>query len=106
MFTINEIENIYKSHADPERAKKMAAYMRNKFDFYGLPAGLRRDLSKAYIKEGKKAKSIDRTLLTGLFSNKYREINYLGLDLLKAQSHLLTIGDFENLVDLAQIRPW
>lgn len=106
MFTINEIENIYKSHADPERAKKMAAYMRNKFNFYGLHAGLRRELSKTYIREGKKAKSIDRTLLTDLFSNKYREINYFGLDLLKVQSHLLTIGDFENLVGLAQIRPW
>lgn len=106
MFTIREIEKIYKSHADPERAKKMAAYMRNKFNFYGLHAGLRRELSKTYIREGKKAKSIDRTLLTDLFSNKYREINYFGLDLLKVQSHLLTIGDFENLVGLAQIRPW
>lgn len=106
MFTIKEIENIYKSYADPERAKQMAAYMRNNFEFYGLPAGLRRELSKPYIKEGKKAKSIDRTLLTDLFKNKYREINYFGLDLLKAQSHLLTIGDFENLVGLAKIRPW
>lgn len=59
MFTIKEIEKIYKSHADPEMAKKMAAYMRNKFDFYGLPAGPRRELSKPFIKEGKKAKSID-----------------------------------------------
>ena len=106
MFTIKEIENIYKSHADPERAKKMAAYMRNNFEFYGLPAGFRRELSKAYIKEGKKAKSINWDLLTELFSNSYREINYLGLDLLKGQSHLLTIGDFENLVGLAKIRPW
>lgn len=106
MFTIKELEKIYKSHADPERAKKMAAYMRNKFNFYGLHAGLRRELSKTYIREGKKAKSIDRTLLTDLFSNKYREINYFGLDLLKVQSHLLTIGDFENLVGLAKIRPW
>ena len=106
MFTIKEIENIYKSHANPERAKKMAAYMRNNFEFYGLPAGLRRELSKAYIKEGKKIKSINWDLLTELFSNSYREINYFGLDLLKAQSHLLTIGDFENLVGLAKIRPW
>ncbi len=106
MFTTKEIENIYKSHADPERAKKMAAYMRNNFEFYGLPAGLRRELSKAYIKEGKKVKFINWDLLTELFSNSYREINYFGLDLLKTQSHLLTIGDFENLVGLAKIRPW
>ncbi len=106
MFTIKEIENIYKSHADPERAKKMAAYMRNNFEFYGLPAGLRRELSKAYIKEGKKSNKIDWKFLTTLFSHPYREVNYLGLDILKSQSHLLTIDDFENLVDLAKIRSW
>ena len=106
MIAIKDLERTFKFQANPERAIAMAAYMRNKFDFYGLPAGPRRELSKPFIKEGKKAKSIDRTLLISLFKNKYREINYLGLDLLKAQSHLLTIGDFENLVDLAQIRPW
>lgn len=106
MFTIKEIENIYKSHGDPKMAGQMAAYMRNNFEFYGLPAGLRRELAKPYIKEGKKAKSIDWNLLTELFSNPYREINYFGLNLLKVQSHLLTIDDFENLVALAKIRPW
>lgn len=106
MFTIKEIENIYKRHKDPQRAKKMSAYMRNNFEFYGIPAPFRRELSKSYINEGKRAKSIDRTLLTDLFKNKYREINYFGLDLLKAQSHLLTIDDFYNLVGLAKIRPW
>lgn len=106
MFTIKELEKTFKSQANPERARKMAAYMRNLFDFYGLAAALRRDLSKPYIKEGKKLESIDWDLLTDLFSNEYREINYFGLDLLKTQSHLLTIDDFDNLVALAQIRPW
>lgn len=106
MFTIKDIERIFKSQADPEKAREMAAYMRNLFDFYGLPAGLRRELSKSYIKEGKKADSIDWDLLTDIFSHPYREINYFGLDLLKAQSQLLTIDDFYNLVGLAKIRPW
>lgn len=106
MFTINDIEKTFSENANPERAKKMAAYMRNQFDFYGLMAAKRRDLSKPYIKEGKKASSIDWKFLQELFSHNYREINYLGIDLLKAQSHLLTPCDFDNLVDLAKIRPW
>lgn len=106
MFTINDIEKTFSENADPARAKKMAVYMRNQFDFYGLMAAKRRDLSKPYIKEGKKASSIEWKFLQELFSHNYREINYLGIDLLKANSHLLTISDFDNLVDLAKIRPW
>lgn len=106
MTTIKDIENTFKTHSDPARAAQMAAYMRNQFDFYGIGASERRNLSKAYIKEGKKSNKIDWKLLTTLFSHPYREVNYLGLDILKSQSHLLTIDDFENLVDLAKIRPW
>lgn len=106
MFTINDIEKTFSENADPERAKKMAAYMRNQFDFYGLMAAKRRDLSKPYINEGKKASSIDWKFLQELFSHNYREINYLGIDFLKANSHLLTPCDFDNLVGLAKNRPW
>lgn len=106
MTTIKDIENTFKSHSDPFRAAQMAAYMRNQFDFYGIGASERRNLSKAYINEGKKSNQIDWKFLISLFSHPYREVNYLGLDILKAQSHLLTIDDFENLVNLAKIRPW
>lgn len=106
MFTIKDIEKTFSENADPEMAKKMAAYMRNQFDFYGLMAAKRRDLSKPYIKEWKKASSIEWKFLQELFSHNYREINYLGIDLLKTQSHILTPCDFDKLVDLAKIRPW
>lgn len=106
MFTIKDIEKTFSENADPARAKKMAAYMRNQFDFYGLMAAKRRDLSKPYIKEGKKAETIEWKFLQELFFHNYREINYLGIDLLKTQSHLLTPCDFDKLVDLAKIRPW
>lgn len=106
MFTIKDIEKTFSENADPARAKKMAAYMRNQFDFYGLMAAKRRDLSKPYIKEGKKAETIEWKFLQELFSHNYREINYFGIDLLKTQSHLLTPCDFDKLVDLAKIRPW
>lgn len=55
MFTINDIEKTFTENSDPERAKKMAAYMRNQFDFYGLMADKRRALSKPYIKGRKKS---------------------------------------------------
>lgn len=106
MPSLKEIEIIFKNHADSNKAGKMSAYMRNKFDFYGINASERKELSKPFLKETKKAKTINWKLLTDFFSHKFREINYLGMDILKVQSHLLTMDDFDKLVALAQIRPW
>lgn len=106
MPSLKEIENIFKNYADPNKAGKMSAYMRNKFDFYGINASERKELSKPFLKEAKKAKTINWKLLTELFSHDFREINYMGMDILKGQSHLLTMDDFDKLVALAQIRPW
>ena len=49
---------------------------------------------------------IDWDFLEALFKDPKREINYLGLDILKAQSPLLELSDFDKLVSLATIRPW
>lgn len=103
---IGEIRANFAANANPDDKKPMEAYMRNLFDFYGIRAKKRRDLTKAYIKEAKKADAIDWDFLQDLFSDPKREINYLGLDILKAQSHLLDLADFDRLTRLAQIRPW
>ncbi len=56
--------------------------------------------------EAKKRDKIDWDFLKSLFEDKMREINYLGLDILRVQTHLLSLSDFDRLVSLAQIRPW
>lgn len=103
---IIEIKKVFAANANPPDQKPMEAYMRNNFDFYGIRAAKRRDISKAYIKEAKKSTKIDWDFLEVLFRDPMREINYLGLDILKARAHLLKLSDFDNLVGLAKIRPW
>lgn len=103
---IIEIKKVFAANANPADRKPMEAYMRNLFDFYGIRAGKRRDISKPYIKEGKSATKIDWDFLEELFRDQMREINYLGLDILKVQAHLLEPSDFVRLVGLAEIRPW
>ena len=106
MFYIEDIEKILKTNSDPKRAEKMSAYMRNHFDFYGIGADKRRKLTNTYIKEAKNEGAIDWPFLAKLFSHNKRELAYLGLDILKAQSKLLSLEDFDILVSLAQIKPW
>lgn len=105
-MSLKEIREIFAKNASPSDKKTMEAYMRNLFDFYGIRAGKRRELSKTYIREAKKADKIDWDFLKSLFEDKMREINYLGLDILRVQTHLLSLSDFDRLVSLAQIRPW
>ncbi len=105
-MSLKEIREIFAKNASPSDKKTMEAYMRNLFDFYGIRAGKRRELSKTYIREANKADKIDWDFLKSLFEDKMREINYLGLDILRVQTHLLSLSDFDRLVSLAQIRPW
>lgn len=105
-MNLEEIREIFAKNANPADKIPMEAYMRNHFEFYGIRAGKRRDISRPYIKEAKKADKIDWDFLEELFKDPAREINYLGLDILKAQRPLLKLSDFEKLVSLATIRPW
>lgn len=57
------LEKRMASQADTGQAEKMAAYMKNHFDFYGIPACPRRLIYKDLIAADKKAKSIDWLLL-------------------------------------------
>lgn len=102
---LREIKEIFAKNANPADKIPMEAYMRNQFEFYGIRAGKRRYISKPIIKEANKTDTIDRDFLEALFKDQKREINYLALDILKAQAHLLKISDFDRLVSLATIRP-
>ena len=44
-----EIKKIFEGEADKENAEAMSKYMRNKFEFYGLPTPKRKELSKDFL---------------------------------------------------------
>ena len=51
-----EMKAQFEKYRDEENAVKMAAYMRNLFPFYGLPAPKRKNIYKDFLKNEKKAK--------------------------------------------------
>ncbi len=104
--TYRDIKEIFSSHANEDDAKKMAAYMRNHFDFYGIKTPTRRQISRDFVNKSKKQKKIDWDFLEKAMADPYREINYLALDILKANKDRFTMDDFDSLIDLAKIRPW
>ena len=54
-----EIKEIFESREDKENAIAMSKYMRNMFDFYGLPTPKRKEVYNDFIKTEKKSKTID-----------------------------------------------
>jgi len=81
MLTI--ILEIYKEAANPKLAEGMRAYMKNRFDFFGIQTPVRRGISKSILHECKSlSKSETIALAKKLWKRPERECHYLAQELL------------------------
>ena len=69
-------------NSNPDLAKQMEKYLRNKFKFYGLKSPERRKSYHDLIKAEKKNKKIDWKLLDQVWSDSHREAQYFVCDYL------------------------
>ncbi|XLZ71537.1 DNA alkylation repair protein [Massilia sp. SR12] len=93
--------------ADPTRAPPMRAYMRDQFEFLGIPTPARRAAIKPIARELSKA---DPAELIGLAQQLWglpeREYHYAALDILAANWRLLAASELPELIVLAQQKSW
>ncbi|VTS36338.1 DNA alkylation repair enzyme [Streptococcus pseudoporcinus] len=101
-----DLQEGMKALANPEQAQKMAAYMKNHFVFYGIPANLRRLIYKEIIKEDKKAQIIDWQLLDLAWASPKREMHYFVCDYLKAMQKWLSFDHVPKLLAYASSNEW
>lgn len=95
-----------KEHNDTTRALQMKAYMRNQFEFLGLPAVTRREVMKPYFSEAKREPFIDWDFLDMYWRQPYRECQYIACDYLMLKNELLSPSDIDKLKQLALSKPW
>lgn len=69
-----KIKAAFETKEDPEKAKKMAKYMRNLFDFYGIQTPKRKEIYKEFLKEEKKNKQVDWQFLDKCYEDNHREL--------------------------------
>lgn len=63
----------FEAHSNPEYAVRMKAYLRNKFELYGIKTKLRRELLKEAVKINKAdVQSSIRAISIELFTSNYR----------------------------------
>jgi 3-methyladenine DNA glycosylase AlkD len=79
---IAQILETFRANANADKAVAMAAYMKNHFQFLGIPSPLRRELSKSFLKELCQKPNTDWPFVHSCFEQPEREFQYLALDYL------------------------
>lgn len=101
-----EIKKIFELREDKENAIAMSKYMRNMFDFYGLPTPKRKDVYNNFIKSEKKAKVIDWKFLDKCYEDKHREFQYLVYDYLLATKQYVSFEDIPKIKNYITTKSW
>lgn len=101
-----DIFALYYEARNQEKAEKMAAYMKRKFPFLGLPKPEREALSRKFLKEKKREANIDWAFVWQSYTMPEREFHYLALSYLLAVKNRLTAGDLPQLQKLIVSNAW
>ena len=100
------IKKIFESREDKENAVAMSKYMRNMFDFYGLPTPKRKEVYNDFIKAEKKTKKIDWEFLDKCYEDNHREFQYLVYDYLLAMKQYVSYEDITKIKNYIITKSW
>lgn len=104
---LNALEEAFKFYADAERAVAMSAYMKNLFPFYGIPATLRTELSKAVIKDYPISNyEVLQELVLEMWQKSEREWQYSAILLLSSYKKLWNSEMSRLLKQLITNKSW
>lgn len=101
-----KIKKIFESMEDKENAIAMSKYMRNMFDFYGLPTPKRKKVYNDFIKSEKKLKKIDWEFLDKCYEDQHREFQYLVYDYLLAMKQYVSYEDISKIQNYVIKKSW
>ncbi|MEU6210710.1 DNA alkylation repair protein [Streptomyces sp. NPDC047023] len=97
----------YPAAADPARAADMAAYMKDVAPFLGIPAPLRRELSRTVTKNTPRPSEDDcAALALGCWRLPHREYHYFAVDYLRRHVGRCSSGILPVVRHLITTVPW
>lgn len=78
-----KIQLLFEQHRDPENAEGQQAYMKEKFEFFGMKAAIRKDLTRGFIKEYGLPPTEDLAdFVHQMWAFPQRELQYACIDIL------------------------
>jgi 3-methyladenine DNA glycosylase AlkD len=90
---------------DSERASQMSAYLRNQFEFLGLPAPERKKAQKPFL-TAMKGSDVDWTFVERCWQHPYRELQYVAIDYLVMMRSRLQKEELVKIADLVIRKSW
>lgn len=86
MNFISDLTNSFKANANSKFAAQMKAYMRNKFEFYGIKTQPRRELLKTVVATHRlEVRDTMRSLVFDLYDLPERELHHSAIELFEKQ---------------------
>lgn len=101
-----EIKTQFEEGIDEGNGVKMAAYMRNRFPFYGLSTPKRKAVYKDFLKNEKSKKVLDWDFLDKCYGDEYREFQYLVIDYFITMQGFLTYEDVPHIKKYIKSKQW
>lgn len=101
-----ELKQQFEQDSNPKKAKQLASYMRNQFEFYGYHTPQRRAIYHNFLLEEKKKQRIDWTLLNQAWADLHREMQYFVCDYLIAMQKHLSFAEMTKIEYFARTKQW
>ena len=102
-----EFIHVFKQHEDKNRAVSMAKYMKNKFEYFGIPSPLRREISKPFLKKDKLPDIVQiPEIITELWARPQRELQYVAMELLQKYGKRAPSHWIDLYVELITTKSW
>lgn len=92
--------------SDPEIAVQMKSYMRDQFEFLGVPAARRREASLKQFETAYDENEIDWEFIDACWEQNFREFQYVAIDYLTIMSSFLQQEDIDFIEDLIITKSW
>ncbi|MBI1286333.1 MAG: DNA alkylation repair protein [Flavobacteriales bacterium] len=103
---LRPIEALFSANANAENAKAMKAYMKDRFEYYGIKSPERRELQKQFLAEHGLPQPFDPAVFSALWKADRREFQMFGLDLLRKQAKKVQENDLSLIEELIITKSW
>lgn len=100
------IKETFENARNSEKAAEMAAYMKNKFEFYGIASPERKALYKDFLMSERSQKIIDWEFLDKCYEDEHREFQYLVNDYLIKMKKFVIFEDIDRIKRYIMTRSW
>lgn len=102
----NQLFSSMEAECDPQKARDMSLYMREKFVFLGIKTPQRRKICAPFFRTAKKGGEIDWEFISLCWNKKEREYQYLAVDYLRLMEQFLDYGDLGRIKKLILTKSW